>query len=497
MCDLGSLVTILRASQYYGSIIGIGFGHAAFFTLPFSMAFLSFFTLILCFLLAVGYCIAHHHTASSLYNLQLDIPYSGHNLFIDSITPYSDITMSSTISKDIPSMMPPPLPSPKSFTSDGMALRSLKRLSLKSVPKLDRDLSPTQYSPFTQQSDSTRDTFTILNDLPSRRSSISTEPNTFLTALAAQERKVLELKEELHKAESDLEHLKKQWAIHEASKKKDEMRHIEKLRPLASPISPFTPEHEKHTAQSLDQARHKAGYVKTKQPQGKVFSGSRHIRTLSLLSPTSHESDQTNCPRDMNRSKDSMNQRVKILARSATVSDVTSPTSSSPYKSILSSTQHSKGFPKDDLVNTGKQLVGDLREGIWTFIEDLRQATVGDEAVNNVRSKQVGGEAVRPLVIKKGNASKSQVPSRIFSVPMLDKSIGAQNVPIHKSPTFNEGAGSSTNTISDDAVLDDEGWGNWESPPAKASSPDSNTSTDFETPNSSVLTDGSVRTSIR
>ena len=461
------------------------------------MAFLSYITLILCVLLAVGYCIAHHHTASSLSNPQLDIPYSGHNLFIDTITPYSDITMSSTIIKDIPSMLPPPLPSPKSSTSDGMALRSLKRLSLKSMPKLDHDMSPTRYSPFTQQSDSTGDSFRGPNDLPSRRSSISTEPNTFLTALAAQERKVLELKEELHKAESDLEQLKKQWAIHEASKKKDEMRHIEKLRPLASPIRAFTPEHEEHTARSLDQARHNAGYVKIKQPQGKVFSGSRHIRTLSLLSPTSHESDQTKWPRDRNRSKDSMNQRVKIPARSATVSNVTSPTPSSPRKPILLSTQYSKGFPKDDLVNTGKQLVGDLREGIWTFIEDLRQATVGDEAVSNVRSKQVGGEPVGPLIVKKGNASKSQVPSRIFSVPMLDKSIGSQNLPIHKSPTSSEGSGSSANTASDDAVLDDDGWGNWESPPTKASSPDWNMSTDFETPNSSVLIDGSVRTSIR
>ena len=94
----------------------------------------------------------------------------------------------------------------------------------------------------------------------------------FWTALAAQEKKVLELKEELNKVESDLEQLKKQWAIHEASKKKEEMRHVEKLRPIGSPTRAFTPEHERHSRRSLDQTRFKSGYIKNKQPQGEVFS---------------------------------------------------------------------------------------------------------------------------------------------------------------------------------------------------------------------------------
>ena len=44
----------------------------------------------------------------------------------------------------------------------------------------------------------------------------------FLTAIAAQERRVLELKEDLVRAEADLRKLKVQWAQHEAQKKRND-----------------------------------------------------------------------------------------------------------------------------------------------------------------------------------------------------------------------------------------------------------------------------------
>ena len=42
----------------------------------------------------------------------------------------------------------------------------------------------------------------------------------------------------------------------------------------------------------------------------------------------------------------------------------------------------SANLAKDDILDTGKQLVGDFRQGLWTLFEDLRQATVGEEAIN-------------------------------------------------------------------------------------------------------------------
>jgi septal ring factor EnvC (AmiA/AmiB activator) len=63
------------------------------------------------------------------------------------------------------------------------------------------------------------------------------DSNGFLVALAGQERRVLELKEELQKAEDELKRLKKQWAHHEAHKKKAEIRHVEQLQPLQTVVT--------------------------------------------------------------------------------------------------------------------------------------------------------------------------------------------------------------------------------------------------------------------
>lgn len=49
---------------------------------------------------------------------------------------------------------------------------------------------------------------------PEKRSPYPADSISFLIALAAQERRVLELREELHKADEDLEKLKKQRAVH-------------------------------------------------------------------------------------------------------------------------------------------------------------------------------------------------------------------------------------------------------------------------------------------
>lgn len=48
---------------------------------------------------------------------------------------------------------------------------------------------------------------------------------------------MLELREELQKAEGDLEKLKKQWATYEATKKRNELRHVEALQPLKTSMS--------------------------------------------------------------------------------------------------------------------------------------------------------------------------------------------------------------------------------------------------------------------
>ena len=75
------------------------------------------------------------------------------------------------------------------------------------------------------------------NRPPSPEKKAFHDSNTFLTALASQERRVLELKEELQKAETDLEKLKRQWTTHEAARKRNELRQLEPMQYVSSHAS--------------------------------------------------------------------------------------------------------------------------------------------------------------------------------------------------------------------------------------------------------------------
>ncbi|KAL8835684.1 MAG: hypothetical protein Q9170_003223 [Blastenia crenularia] len=244
---------------------------------------------------------------------------------------------------------------------------------------------------------------------PVQRSTVVGGSSEFLTKLAAQERRILELREELEKAERDLSRLKKQWAQHEAVKKRNEFRQQEQLLYLRKSIV-FAGAAE--TVQDPDGvgALHDASdtlaaklvdvdqgigadgeetpcYLNgTRQTQRKIFSGSRHIRTLSLLSKiSSSEASLSRVP-------------YKPMSQGLYAKHQGSSTSQKTRKAIM---QHphspaklydpAKGQPKEISIETGKQFVGELREGLWTFFEDLRQAAVGEEASsirnhNNVAS---------------------------------------------------------------------------------------------------------------
>ncbi len=45
---------------------------------------------------------------------------------------------------------------------------------------------------------------------------------------------------------------------------------------------------------------------------------------------------------------------------------------------------------KDAIVNSGKKMASDFREGLWTFFEDIRQATVGEEGINGMETRTIG-----------------------------------------------------------------------------------------------------------
>ncbi|EPS34958.1 hypothetical protein PDE_09923 [Penicillium oxalicum 114-2] len=235
----------------------------------------------------------------------------------------------------------------------------------------------------------------------------------FLRAIASQERKVLELREELHRAEEDLSALKKQWAQSEKTKKQTQVNlHAEPLLSLRSPDA-STPDtstsHRRDQSMSsvasssvshgrLSRDLDRRSSIRATPPKGttisangrRVFRGS-HARTLSLLSPVT-----ANSPAGFGaQSPDG--ERIGRTPRSATLPSVERgnvPNIGTPMddgqvpEHVMA--QWRKNMPppsREALVRTGKQMASDLREGLWTFFEDIRQATVGEEGINATESR--------------------------------------------------------------------------------------------------------------
>ena len=58
------------------------------------------------------------------------------------------------------------------------------------------------------------------------------------------------------------------------------------------------------------------------------------------------------------------------------------------YKDLAAHRRSLPPVAADLLVKQGKQVYDGVREGLWTFFEDIRQATVGEEGVNGTAAQQ-------------------------------------------------------------------------------------------------------------
>ena len=298
----------------------------------------------------------------------------------------------------------------------------------------------------------------------------SSDPSNFLTALAAQERRVLELKEELQKAESQLEKLKEQWAAHEAVKKRNELRRSEQLQMLK--ISLATPcRQEEPTQATRGLHRGKLGLSHSRSSQRKVFSGSRHTRALSLLSPkdSSLQSKLT----ANNKHDDSVGQQRTEIGVPPTISEKARPQSTyRPPEEYHISTD------KDAILETGKQIVGDFRQGLWTFFEDLRQVTVGEEAPNaskRATNHSMGHRARKP---SKNQANPAEEKVNINSTHAIALDVAHMQyingaAPLETSGLLRraqkedtqgpDGNTPETRLVDPDCSVSEEGWDNWDS----------------------------------
>lgn len=271
------------------------------------------------------------------------------------------------------------------------------------------------------------------------------EPLDLLTAIASQERKVLELREELQRAETELTGLKRQWVLNERQKKRTEISyHAEAMKPLKAPdafadeasktfespspspttVDPVSAQirrsKELERRHSLRSTQHKAS-VSVSSNGRRVFAGSKHTRTLSLLSP---EMGVVKTPFPM---KDEADQEPSITRhpRSATLpsveraverADVSRPAEQIDPLQGDAANEWRRSMPppsRDALLRTGRQMASDFREGLWTFLEDIRQATVGEEGINGNESRTLHPPAGGPRRSSSGQRSdRSVTPSR-------------------------------------------------------------------------------------
>jgi hypothetical protein len=361
-----------------------------------------------------------------------------------------------------------------------VAARHFKRLTLNFPISPPINLRSEQSSPSSTLV--TPATESSLNLSPIR--SASTVPSSgdgldggydFLTAIASQERRVLELREELQRAEMELANLKKQWALTGRVRKRPGIcHHAESMKPLKSPVQDPGVDSTKiserndggvdtsSTTQrgiSGDQGRRNSLRAPTTAAANRdisvsvngrrIFPGSKHTRALSLLSPDM--SGAFHPPLSQLRStedKKPVSEQTSRYPRAATLpsmerSDPTKAISSvnemMPASELLTSEWRRSMPPasREALMRTGKQMASDFRDGLWTFFEDIRQATVGEEGINATQSRSI--QATPTISRSKSKSdhrntpSKSRERSAVGDVPSNSPSSFAKAVATTKS----------------------------------------------------------------
>ncbi|XWX02027.1 hypothetical protein V2A60_010059 [Cordyceps javanica] len=199
------------------------------------------------------------------------------------------------------------------------------------------------------------------------------EANDFIIAIAAQERRVLELREELARAEAHLTSLKTQWTSKESMQKRSAEIQSQSL---ASPqCCPMPDVAVSPTRQSIDLDRKKLWLQSQQnspstptQSRRKIMRGG-HARTLSLLSPA-----RPDAPFNFHEDKGSIESTMGQPLHERMVP----PPGQAPALSKRATWQ-----PRSQLQPSGVfPLVEDFKLGLRAFVEDIRQITVGDEPIS-------------------------------------------------------------------------------------------------------------------
>lgn len=344
--------------------------------------------------------------------------------------------------------IPPPSKLEHCYTRPlSFASRHGNRLSLSFPIQISHpDIESTR--PMSTSSDTSSEQPSPLAELISTPS--PNDSSAFLVALAAQERRVLELKEEFNQAEAELSRLKLQWTMYEASKKRTETRHAEQQQLLQDYVS--------KRSEEVDRRKAVIAGLNKEIPSRKVIRGG-HTRALSLLSSDRSIDRQITPDRvSLELSKRPTNPIVRPLR------GYTQPETSAnlPVTNLDSRVRHSF---QDGATSGVKQFAEDIKAGLRTFMDDLRQATIGEEAIISKSLDQEDKRRKLPISegdkiqinVKKHSISRSlERASDIHKLP--SDAVEPQGLrPVTQTPPRENRA-----TVPPD-VLDDD-WSNWDSP---------------------------------
>ncbi|KLU86804.1 hypothetical protein MAPG_05813 [Magnaporthiopsis poae ATCC 64411] len=312
------------------------------------------------------------------------------------------------------------------------------------------------------------------------------DPRDFIAAIAAQERRVLDLREELARAERELNVLKRNFTHNERTKKARENRTSQRMRDTSMTLIDISTSDEDTAAakRSAELERRKAILLGLQSAPGtpqppqesrkKVFQGG-HMRTLSLLSPTKTDPGDFSVHEDtvdqLKTSSKELDEQFANIVRYAPIT----PAQLSKRASWAPRTVHSQA------ASGVKQIAEDLKIGLWTFVEDLRQATVGDEPITGVgqpiRGSNGGArpangssagdqETIRASVQPTRPQIATAFEDNRFGSPLQEES-GNANRHQRKTSKAEKPKRWSWTPLTVDC-LDDSDWSNWDMPPTKS-----------------------------
>lgn len=316
-------------------------------------------------------------------------------------------------------------------------------------------------------------------DTPTVRS--PTDANDFIHAIAAQERRVLELRDELKGAEAELARLKKQWGAFDSVRKRNAIVNGEPLRTSNSLQNSPNVEDVETKRRSIELDRRRSMLMSQQlSREGIPSSGRRrvirggHTRALSLLSPTKPDAGfsllDDVLDGQMPSVKDS-EPHLQYLSRPLTAHQISKRATWAP-RSTASSPSSNNGV---------KQMAEDFKAGLWTFVEDLRQVAVGDEPINGGGSLhrrgsgRQGDDRDRETIRASVASSRPHVANAFHttSSELLPTPTARFFDPLKESDTANMGRPRRTSSkrtkhfswtpLTTD--LDDLDWSNWDSPP--------------------------------